>query len=59
MLETAKYCTRERRKKLSHKYSVDSIPKFRFMNHFCPKSTFPILLEQSIFRLNEVIGCCC
>lgn len=32
-----------RKKNLSHKYSVDSIWKFRFMNHFCQKSTFAIL----------------
>lgn len=30
------------KKKLSHKYSVDSILEFRFMNHFSQESTFPI-----------------
>lgn len=44
----------EEKKKLSHKYSVDSISEFRFMNHFCPKSTFasfPLWKRRELFSM--------
>lgn len=44
------------KKKLSHKYSVDSISKFIFMNHFCPKSTFRIRRERDMRGLSGGLG---